>query len=363
MLSPLLAQQINEEVMLYQQLKPKIIVPLLLLCLLTPLLWQGILPAAIVHADSATTPTPEEMQAEPLQLTFPAAANHPVSSWRPALFSIPFALGPHDHFYLDRPIAVTEVNWPLPDYRYGYQEAETDASHTGVDIDAPLHTPILAAGAGKVVFAGYGLALGGGNTADPYGLAVVIKHDFSFDGQSLMTVYAHMEKIEVKVGQSVTTGEEIGRVGITGNTTGPHVHFEVRLEKNNTYTVQNPELWMVPPTDSGVLVAQVKNNYGNSINGKTMVVKSLTSSQTWTVITYADINVRKDPYYQENLALSDLPAGEYEITCQYNYQTYHFDFSISPGAITPLTFSPKVGFALADLSDQTDDSFLLPVNQ
>jgi len=336
---------------------------LLLSGLFCALFWQSTFPASIVHADSVTTPTPEGTPGEPLKLTFPTAAEHPISGWRPALFPIPYALGPHDHFYLDRPIAVTEVNWPLPDYRYGYQEAETDSPHTGVDIDAPLHTPILAAGDGKVVFAGYGLALGGENTADPYGLAVVIKHDFSFDGQSLMTVYAHMEKIEVKVGQSVTTGEEIGRVGITGNTTGPHVHFEVRLEKGNTYTVQNPELWMVPPTDSGVLVAQIKNKYGGPINGKTMWVKSLTSGQTWTVITYADINVRKDPYYQENLTLSDLPTGEYEISCLYNYHTYRFNFAISPGAITPLAFSPENGFALADLSDATNDAFLLPVNQ
>ena len=340
----------------------------LVLIILLALLIGFILPQS-VQADQppgigTATPTSVISQVtpnQPLILSFPPPASHPLSGWRPPLFPIPFALGPHDHFYLDRPIAVTSVNWPLPDYRYGYLESETENPHTGVDIDAPMHTPILAAADGKVVFTGYGLALGGGNTADPYGLAVVIRHNFSFDGQSIVTVYAHMEKILVTVGQHVSTGQALGLVGVTGNTSGPHVHFEVRLETNNTYSVQNPELWMVPPTDCGVLVGQFKDAYGSYLTARTVWIKSESSGKTWTIFTYANQQVKNDPYYKENLVLGDLPAGKYKVTFLNNYQYFDYAVTISPGAITPISFISGKGFQ-PEIPDGVDtNSFLLPI--
>jgi len=312
--------------------------------------------AAAATSPLAQTPTP----VQPLVISFPTPAAHPLSEWRPPLFPVPFALSPHDHFYLDRPISVTSVNWPLPDYRYGYLESETDNPHTGVDIDAPMHTPILAAAAGKVVFTGYGLALGGGNTADPYGLAVVIRHDFSFEGQSLMTVYAHMEKIAVKVGQYVNQGDTLGYVGITGNTTGPHVHFEVRLESQNTYAVQNPELWMVPPTDCGVLVGQFKDTYGDYLTSKTVWIQAESTGKSWTILTYANQQVKNDAYYKENLVLGDLQTGKYKVTILNNYQYYTEEISISPGAITPIAFVSGQGFKSWEPPSVDAGSFLLP---
>lgn len=309
--------------------------------------------AAPTASPDSPTPTPI------LKLTFPEASDHPVSGWRPALLPIPYALGPHDHFYFARPIAVTTVNWPLADYRYGYKDSETDIAHTGVDIDAQLHTPILAAGDGKVVFTGYGLALGGANANDPYGLAVMIRHNFSYNGASLMTVYAHMEKITVNVGDEVKMGDQIGFVGMTGNTTGPHVHFEVRLDTVSGYSVQNPELWMVPPTDDGVLVGKFVGNYGKYLCGKTVIVKSKATGKTWTVYTYYNPIMKRDPYYLENMALSDLPAGDYTMTFYNDYKNSSFDFSISPGAITYVYYRTGKGFSLVQPSVDTN-SFLIP---
>jgi hypothetical protein len=317
----------------------------------------GTIPSATEKPDNissqATTIQPDEP-------SFPAATQPPKSIWRPPLYAIPYALSPHDHFYLDRPIAVTSVNWPLANYRYGYQDAETPNPHTGVDIDAPLHTPILAAADGKIIFTGYGLALGAGNTADPYGLAVVIRHDFSFEGQSVLTVYAHMEKIAVQVGQRVKTGDTLGYVGLTGNTTGPHVHFEVRLEKNNTYMVQNPELWMAPPTDCGVLVGQFKDVSGIYLTGKTVWIKSESSGNSWTILTYADQEVRNDDYYGENLVLGDLPIGKYQITFYYSYHYYEYEIAISPGAITFVSFAGSKGFSTGVPMQKDTNSFLVP---
>lgn len=87
--------------------------------------------------------------------------------------------------------------------------------HTGTDIAAPLGTPVLAAYAGQVAIADF---LGG------YGLTVALQHNKA----TQQTLYAHLSEVFVKPGGWVKQGEVIGRVGNTGNSTGPHLHFEFR---------------------------------------------------------------------------------------------------------------------------------------
>ncbi|MDH6514956.1 murein DD-endopeptidase MepM/ murein hydrolase activator NlpD [Streptomyces sp. SAI-124] len=86
--------------------------------------------------------------------------------------------------------------------------------HTGVDFAVPTGTSVKAVAAGKVVTSGWG---------GSFGYQVVIRHA---DGR--YTQYAHLSAISVKSGQSVGAGQRIGRSGSTGNSTGPHLHFEVR---------------------------------------------------------------------------------------------------------------------------------------
>ncbi|MFJ6080543.1 transglycosylase family protein [Streptomyces sp. NPDC092369] len=86
--------------------------------------------------------------------------------------------------------------------------------HTGVDFPVPTGTSVKAVGAGKVVTAGWG---------GSFGYQVVLRHA---DGR--YTQYAHLSAISVRAGQSVGEGQRLGRSGSTGNTTGPHLHFEVR---------------------------------------------------------------------------------------------------------------------------------------
>jgi murein DD-endopeptidase MepM/ murein hydrolase activator NlpD len=87
--------------------------------------------------------------------------------------------------------------------------------HEGIDIAAPTGTPIIAAQAGTVIIAGW---QGG------YGNLTVIDH-----GGGVSTAYGHQSSIGVSVGQSVGQGQVIGAMGSTGNSTGPHLHFEVRI--------------------------------------------------------------------------------------------------------------------------------------
>lgn len=99
--------------------------------------------------------------------------------------------------------------------------------HAGTDIGAPMGTPVLAAHAGRVALADF---LGG------YGLAVVLRHNQ--DAQE--TRYGHLSEVTVKPGDWVEQGTVIGRVGDSGNTNGPHLHFEVREQTPQGWVAKDP---------------------------------------------------------------------------------------------------------------------------
>jgi murein DD-endopeptidase MepM/ murein hydrolase activator NlpD len=102
--------------------------------------------------------------------------------------------------------------------RYGYRKDPftRDLSfHDGLDIGAPYGSPIIATGKGKVIFSGWDKY---------YGNCVRIDH-----GGGLVTVYGHMQKTTVSIGDAVVKGTEVGKLGSTGRSTGAHVHYEVRI--------------------------------------------------------------------------------------------------------------------------------------
>ena len=177
------------------------------------------LPAAAQH-EATSRPT-----IAPFRFVLPTPGAEPVLGWRPPLYPVPWAVSAYDHFYFARPIAADNVNWPLAEYRYG-GVFFANTVHTGVDIDANEGAEILAAGPGTVISADWGLYSGAaGSISDPYGKAVVVRHDFGYKGQALFTIYAHMSEILVSEGDTVDAGDVIGRVGATGRVTGPHLHW------------------------------------------------------------------------------------------------------------------------------------------
>ncbi|GAB4417838.1 MAG: hypothetical protein Kow002_04390 [Anaerolineales bacterium] len=281
----------------------------------------------------------------PLRFDLPTPGAEPVSGWRPPLYPIPWSVSPYDHFYFARPIAADNVNWPLAEYRYG-GIFFADVVHTGVDIPTDKGTPILATGAGTVIWADWGLFTGvQGLRDDPYGKAVAIKHDFGYRGQPLYTLYAHMEAINASVGQWVKAGEVIGYVGDTGETTGPHLHFEVRLGQNSFHHTYNPELWMAPPQGWGVLVGRVSDQNGKLLNFYRVEVRPVPDEKPLRVVrTYAGGATNPDPYYNENMVLSDLPAGVYNIRIEFERKDQQFWVEIFPGQVTYFTFRGKDGF-------------------
>ena len=92
--------------------------------------------------------------------------------------------------------------------------------HSGLDIAAPMGTSIKASNEGKVIYSGW---YGG------YGKVVIIDHG-KLNGHSITTLYAHMSAQKAHVGEQVKKGQTIGLVGSTGYSTGPHCHFEVRVD-------------------------------------------------------------------------------------------------------------------------------------
>lgn len=88
--------------------------------------------------------------------------------------------------------------------------------HTGVDYPGATGTPVAAAASGRVTFAGF--AAGG------WGRLVVVSH-----GSGTRTLYAHLSRVGVRVGQRVGAGQRLGRMGSSGASTGPHLHFEVQV--------------------------------------------------------------------------------------------------------------------------------------
>ncbi|MEU6015175.1 M23 family metallopeptidase [Streptomyces sp. NPDC047515] len=121
------------------------------------------------------------------------------------------------------------ATWKIPVGHYALSASfGSDGSrwahkHSGQDFAVPIGTKVEAAHGGTVVKAGPN----GGGDGPAYGNAVVIRH-----GNGTYSQYAHLSKIDVRIGQTVKTGQKIALSGNTGNSSGPHLHFEIRTTPN-----------------------------------------------------------------------------------------------------------------------------------
>lgn len=129
----------------------------------------------------------------------------------------------------DAKAASTSASWIDPVAKYKLSASFDQGGshwahkHSGQDFAVPIGTDVHAVHDGVVVKAGPW----GAGDGPAYGNAIVIKHASGEYSQ-----YAHLSKVEVKVGETVKKGEEIAKSGNTGNSTGPHLHFEIRTTPN-----------------------------------------------------------------------------------------------------------------------------------
>ena len=229
------------------------------------------------------------------------------------------------HFILARPVAPNASSvTPALTYLYGTTSRGDLDVHHGEEFVNPTGTPLYAAADGVVVTAGNDTQqrLCGddgkktcGRDINFYGNVVVIQLDRSYNGQRVFTLYGHLNKIGVSVGDRVKQGDPIGEIGMTGIALGPHVHFEVRVGTNDYVHTRNPILWMTPLVGRGALAGRFADAKGNLQRGAIInLYRADPETLLYGIETYSRDDappVNSDDDLGENFAFPDLAPGDY----------------------------------------------------
>jgi murein DD-endopeptidase MepM/ murein hydrolase activator NlpD len=135
------------------------------------------------------------------------------------------------------------INAGIVTFPYG-AKYRNGTRHKGVDYRAKSGTPVVAAVSGKVVHAGWHKYKRGWGYS--FGIHVIVDNDLFPDSSAgLWAGYCHLSAVGVKVGQRVTRGDLVGLSGNTGNSTGPHLHFQILASRTwNPLKARNPERWI-----------------------------------------------------------------------------------------------------------------------
>lgn len=283
------------------------------------------------------TPTATSPPPSPTPSSTPTPQPSPTPTPLPTATADPAALGsePQDHHWFKRPIAADGRNYVSRFYPYGSTAGGQYQVHHGVEFENPTGTPIQAAGPGRVIVAGRDNSQVYGLLPDFYGQLVVIEHDRTFRGQPVFTLYGHLSKVQVEVGQEVEAGQIIGEVGATGIALGPHLHMEVRVGQNSYDATRNPELWIQPFEGHGTIAGRLLNADGDYIAGA--LVSLYDDQNAWhsETETYGD-GANPDAGWQENFVFGDVPAGQYTIQYTFDDRLYSATVKVETGKTTPV---------------------------
>jgi hypothetical protein len=251
--------------------------------------------------------------------------------------------------WLRRPIARTDNSYIDQTYRYGSTMGGFYQQHQGVEFNNPDGTPVMAALGGRVVYAGR--AERGANT-------VAIRHDTTVTAHGkkfrLYSIYYHNSSLAVKVGALVKTGQVIARVGNTGRAENDHLHFELAasptdsigaivdsLQRFPPYTV-NPELWLEPLPNTGIVAGQVFDASGAPVLQARIygfTKREPLETPFSFVETYGD-KAHGHPLYNEHFAVSDVPEGEYVIGTDIGGKKVYRHVTVEAGKLTWVVFRP-----------------------
>jgi len=278
-------------------------------------------PAEIESSPTPPSPpasSPEATAPQPTEL-LPPTAPAPAAEICPA--GICFEAG---SFHLARPVGAGGRNIIDHSNRFGEFRKSTGKAHYGVDFLNSTGTPVVAAAEGVVIVAGDDSQVAYGPPPNSYGNLVIIKHELPGINQAVFTLYAHLSQVFVSVDERVTTGQEIGLVGMSGRVTGSTLHFEVRLGENTRAAVRNPELWLLPLPDdngqsTGALAGRVVDGRGNYLRVSNILIERLevgdqSRSANVYLKTYADKRLFGLDPWRENFAVGGLPAGKYQVS-------------------------------------------------
>ncbi len=269
-------------------------------------------------------------------------------------------------FFLERPIPETGNTAVDVTYRFGSTQAGKRDPHHGVEFLNGFGTPVLAAGNGTVVVAGTDIEPISEPGAWPleyygpysnfYGNLVVVEHQVPQEIRNLIpdyapvvyTLYGHLSEILVEEGQQVQTGQEIGKIGVTGVSIGSHLHFEVREGQNKYAHSRNPEMWLASHQGedgslNGGFAGRVIDPYGDNVPVSNIVLEYLpqgsdggTESEFY-LLSYEEQDLIDQPPFHESFAIGDIPPGKYRISFPL-FGRQEFLIEVLPGELTLLTF-------------------------
>ncbi len=178
----------------------------------------------------------------------------------------------------------------------------------------------------------------------------------------LYTVYGHMGEVDVVEGQHVETGQLLGLVGETGRVTGPHLHLEVRVDENSFFTTRNPELWIVPPIGWGIIAGRMMDSYNQLIYDQQLIITDPQAKQNWFAWSYGKTAVNSDPFYQENLVIGDIPAGEYVLRTAFGGMNFTAPIKVHAGGVNYFYFRGYSGFSIEPPTAPGSDFTPAPVS-
>lgn len=243
---------------------------------------------------------------------------------------------------LQMPLAAESAPKIEPTYLFGTTMQGELPVHHGIELPALYGTAVGAAADGQVVFADNDRQLLVGAHKNFYGNLVIIQHQLAHETtpEVVYTLYGHLSKVDVQVGQAVRAGDIIGAVGIGGASFGAHLHFEVRLGENSYASTVNPALWLPPHATEmgqmGLLAGRLVNAKGLAMAGETLTLDRLEEGQMvkrYYVSTYADEKLLGCCGLDENFVLPDLPPGQYRLT-YVNLKVYEYNFEVFAGKIS-----------------------------
>jgi hypothetical protein len=293
---------------------------------------------------AACAPTPTAVTDEPTAtLSAPSPTASPIPS------SIPSSIPPlptvtpvpcdplaadfcilDGHFVFQQPILPPANDSVEQTYRFASTAAGTRDPHHGVEFNNGTGTPVYAAADGEVIFAGPDTKAVYSPWTNFYGNVIVIRH-----ADGLFTLYAHLSVIDVQAGQAVMVGEKIGEVGKTGGAIGSHLHFEVRHgDVEDYFSALNPELWLIPKTDEGVLAISVVDAQGKFQRADLTIQ---TDGRTYFIKTYE----AKYLSMNENAVLGGLLPGRYRIALLYGGKIYERWVEVQSGKLTQVVIVVK----------------------
>jgi len=210
---------------------------------------------------------------------------------------------------------VFRIDRPVPDniqtngsYLFGEPSISNPGNaHRGIDISIQYDT-VYSASNGSVYYIGY--------QADGAGNYIVVKSEWN--GRFIYIYYMHLDSFYVATNDIVLTGQQIALSGNTGNSTGPHLHFEIRMDSPTSTSgkTRNPELWCAI-TGMGAIYGRVPNAPNSTRVDISPNPKPRPPYTTFTYgLTYnfADPYIGSDEVYNENYAIGDVMPGTYTIT-------------------------------------------------